>query len=98
MSANGWWPRFHEWISRFSHDAGGNTDLSAFRPKLRLDAEVSLDQLDLRGEYLKKIGNALKGPIKGFGVLTEYASQWVLGKVSTERIRDVHPSLTTPKV
>jgi hypothetical protein len=30
--------------------------------------------------------------------LTEYATQWVIGRVSTERIRDVHSSLTTPKV
>ncbi len=47
---------------------------------------------------MKKIGHALKGPIKGFGVLTEYASQWVNKHVSTERIRDVDPSLSSSKV
>jgi acyl-CoA dehydrogenase family protein 9 len=51
-----------------------------------------------RGQYLRKIGSALKGPIKGFGVLTDYAAQWVKDRVSTERIRDVHPSLVSAKV
>ncbi len=51
-----------------------------------------------RGQYLRKIGTALKGPIKGFGVLTDYATQWLKGRVSTERIRDVHPELAAAKV
>jgi acyl-CoA dehydrogenase family protein 9 len=59
---------------------------------------ISLSGMQERGEYLKKIGHALKGPIKGFGVLTEYATQWVNRRVSTERIRDVDASLSGPKV
>jgi acyl-CoA dehydrogenase family protein 9 len=81
---------------RVMRDARINTIFEGTNEILRLF--IALSGIQERGEYLKKIGNALKGPIKGFGVLTEYASQWVLGKVSTERIRDVHPSLTTPKV
>lgn len=59
---------------------------------------IALSGMQERGEYLKKIGNALKGPIKGFGLLTEYATQWVKDRVSAERIRDVHAALAAPKV
>ena len=59
---------------------------------------IALSGMQERGEYLKKIGNALKGPIKGFGLLTEYATQWVRGRVSTERIREVNTVLAAPKV
>ncbi len=59
---------------------------------------VALAGMQERGEYLKKIGNALKGPIKGFGVLTDYATQWLKNRVAPERIRDVHPSLVDAKV
>ncbi|MBD3226021.1 MAG: acyl-CoA dehydrogenase, partial [Caldithrix sp.] len=59
---------------------------------------VALAGIQERGEYLKKIGNALKGPIKGFGVLTDYATKWLKGRVTTERIREVHPSLDKAKV
>ncbi|MGD9487432.1 MAG: acyl-CoA dehydrogenase family protein [Calditrichaceae bacterium] len=50
-----------------------------------------------RGEYLKKIGKALRGPIKGFGLLTDYATHWVKGRISKERIHDVHSSLSHSK-
>lgn len=59
---------------------------------------IALSGLQERGEYLKKIGGALKGPIKGFGLLTDYATQWVKMRVSTERIREVHPSIAKPKI
>ncbi len=50
-----------------------------------------------RGEYLRKIGHALRDPIKGFGLLTDYATNWVRDRVTTERIREVDPSLTQSK-
>ncbi|HGY56132.1 MAG TPA: acyl-CoA dehydrogenase [Caldithrix abyssi] len=58
---------------------------------------IALAGMQERGEYLKKIGGALKDPIKGFGLLTDYATEWVVNRVTTERIRDVHPSLTKAK-
>lgn len=59
---------------------------------------TALSGIQERGEYLRKIGTALKGPIKGFGVLTDYAAQWVKDRVSTERIQEVHPALASSKV
>ena len=58
---------------------------------------IALAGVHERAQYLKKLGAALKGPIKGFGVLTDYASQWLKGRVVTERIRDVHPALANAK-
>ncbi|KAA3614726.1 MAG: acyl-CoA dehydrogenase [Calditrichaeota bacterium] len=58
---------------------------------------IALSGVQERGEYLKKIGKALKDPIKGFGLLTDYATDWIKGKVLTDRIREVHPSLTNSK-
>jgi acyl-CoA dehydrogenase family protein 9 len=59
---------------------------------------ITLSGLQERGQYLKKIGAALKGPIKGFGLLTDYAASWLKGRVITEKIRDVHPSIDRSKV
>ncbi len=50
-----------------------------------------------RGEYLKKIGHALRDPIKGFGLLTDYATNWLKDRVVTERIREVDSSLMQSK-
>ena len=58
---------------------------------------VALAGVQSRGEYLKKIGKALKDPIKGFGLLTDFATDWIKGRITTERIRDVHPSLMASK-
>ena len=58
---------------------------------------IALAGVQTRGEYLKKIGKALKDPIKGFGLLTDYATDWIKGKIKTERIRNVHPSLMASK-
>lgn len=58
---------------------------------------VALSGIQERGEYLKKIGKALKDPIKGFGLLTDYATDWIKGKIITERIREVHPRLMADK-
>jgi len=58
---------------------------------------VALSGVQSRGEYLKKIGKALKDPIKGFGLLTDYATDWIKDRITTERIRDVHSSLMASK-
>ena len=58
---------------------------------------IALAGVQERGEYLKKIGKALRDPIKGFGLLTDFASEWVKDRVTTERIREVHPALTKAK-
>lgn len=59
---------------------------------------ITLAGVQERGQYLKKIGKALKGPIKGFGLLTDYAAGWVKDRVVTEKIRNVHSSLDQSKV
>jgi acyl-CoA dehydrogenase family protein 9 len=58
---------------------------------------ISLSGVQERGEYLRKIGKALRDPIKGFGLLTDYASDWVKDRIRTERIRAVHPALSNDK-
>ncbi len=58
---------------------------------------VALSGIQERGEYLKKIGKALKDPIKGFGVLSDYAVSYVKDRLTKERIQDVHSSLTESK-
>ncbi len=83
-------------FERAVRDARINTIFEGTSEILRMF--VALSGIQERGEYLKKIGNALKGPIKGFGVLTDYAGQWIKERVTTERIRDVHPSLGNAKV
>jgi acyl-CoA dehydrogenase family protein 9 len=49
------------------------------------------------GEYLKKIGKALNDPIKGFGLLTDYAVHYMKDRLTKERIPDVHPTLANAK-
>ena len=58
---------------------------------------IALAGVQERGQYLKKIGKALRDPIKGFGLLTDFASDWVKDRIVTERIRDVHPSISKSK-
>lgn len=58
---------------------------------------VALSGMQERGEYLKKIGKALKGPIKGFGLLTDFAVQYMKERLTTERIREVHTSLANSR-
>ena len=49
------------------------------------------------GEYLKKIGKALNDPIKGFGLLTDYAVHYMKDRLTKEHIPDVHQTLATDK-
>ncbi len=58
---------------------------------------TALAGIQERGQVLRKIGTALKEPIKGYGVLTDYAAEWIKGRISTERIQDVHKSLSGAK-
>ena len=58
---------------------------------------IALSGLQERGEYLKKIGKALNDPIKSFGVITNYAVHYMKDRISKERIRDVHISLSDAK-
>ncbi|MFC2088201.1 acyl-CoA dehydrogenase family protein [Calditrichota bacterium] len=58
---------------------------------------VALSGMQERGEYLKNIGVALKDPIKGFGVLSDYAVHYVKDRLKTERIRNVHASIAESK-
>lgn len=80
---------------RFVRDSRINMIFEGTNEILRLF--VALSGVQERGEYLKKIGKALKDPIKGFGLLTDYATDWLKGKFITERIRQVHPRLMAAK-
>jgi acyl-CoA dehydrogenase family protein 9 len=59
-----------------------------------LRAFVALAGMQGPGEYLKKIGKALRDPIKGFGLLTGYAVQKVKDKVAHDHLDDIHPKLS----
>jgi len=58
---------------------------------------TALSGVQERGEYLKKIGKALRDPIKGFGLLTDFATHKVKDYIVTPRIRDVHFALAHSK-
>jgi acyl-CoA dehydrogenase family protein 9 len=58
---------------------------------------TALSGIQERGEYLKKIGKALSDPIKGFGLLTDYAMHYMKNRLTKERIPDVHPTLAKAK-
>lgn len=58
-----------------------------------LRAFVALSGMQGPGEYLKKIGKALRDPIKGFGLLTGYAVQKVRDKVAHDHLENIHPKL-----
>jgi acyl-CoA dehydrogenase family protein 9 len=58
---------------------------------------IALASMREQGEYLKKIGKALKDPIKGFGLITDYAVHYMKDRLTTDRIRQVHASLNHSK-
>jgi len=58
---------------------------------------IALSGIQERGEYLKRMGKALNDPIKGFGLLTDFAVHYMKDRLTTERLPDVHPRLTNSK-
>jgi len=59
-----------------------------------LRAFIALAGMQGPGEYLKKIGKALRDPIKGFGLLTGYAARKVKDTVAADKLENLHPSLS----
>ncbi len=58
---------------------------------------VALAGMQERGEYLKKMGKALKDPIKGFGLITDYAMHYMKDRLTTDRLPDVDGELVGSK-
>jgi acyl-CoA dehydrogenase family protein 9 len=58
---------------------------------------VALAGMQEHGEYLKKMGKALKDPIKGFGLITDYAVQYMKGRLTTDRLPEVDSQLAAAK-
>lgn len=58
---------------------------------------IALSGIQERGEYLKRMGKALNDPIKGFGLLTDFAMHYMKDRLKTERLPDVHPRLAKAK-
>lgn len=59
---------------------------------------IALAGMEERGEYLKKIGKALKDPVKGFGLITDFAVQYMKDRLTKERLRVIHPTLSKAKI
>jgi acyl-CoA dehydrogenase family protein 9 len=55
---------------------------------------IALAGMQDHGEYLKRVGKALKNPLDELGVLTDYALQRIKTRVSTERLEGIHLSLS----
>ncbi len=58
-----------------------------------LRAFIALSGMEGPGEYLKKIGKALRDPIKGFGLLTGFAVGKVKDTVAHDHLTGIHPKL-----
>ena len=58
-----------------------------------LRAFIALSGIQGPGEYLKRIGKALRDPIKGFGLLTGYAVGKVKDTVAYDHLTRIHPKL-----
>ncbi|MFC1480991.1 acyl-CoA dehydrogenase family protein [Candidatus Neomarinimicrobiota bacterium] len=54
---------------------------------------IALAGMQEPGEYLAQLGKALRGPVKGFGFLADYAFTRVKSAVTTRRLTDVRPEL-----
>jgi acyl-CoA dehydrogenase family protein 9 len=54
---------------------------------------IALSGMQAPGEYLKQLGQALRGPIKGFGFLADYVLSRVREAVSKQHLAMVHPAL-----
>ncbi len=58
-----------------------------------LRAFIALAGMEGPGEYLKKIGRALRDPIKGFGLLTGFAAGKVKDTVAHDHLTGLHAKL-----
>jgi acyl-CoA dehydrogenase family protein 9 len=58
-----------------------------------LRAFIALAGMEGPGEYLKKIGRALRDPIKGFGLLTGFAASKVKDTVAHDHLTGLHTRL-----
>jgi acyl-CoA dehydrogenase family protein 9 len=58
-----------------------------------LRAFIALAGMQGPGEYLKKIGRALRDPIKGFGLLTGFAASKVKDTVAHDQLAGLHTRL-----
>lgn len=63
-----------------------------------LRAFVALAGLQGPGKQLSEVAKAMREPIKGFGVLSEFAVQRARSALGRERLDKVHPSLKTEAV
>lgn len=54
---------------------------------------IALAGMQDQGEYLKKIGKALRDPIKRFGLLTDYAITRIKRSITAPEITKAHPVL-----
>ena len=54
---------------------------------------IALAGMQAPGEYLKQLGRALRGPIKGFGFLADHALTRVREAVTDRHLTTVHPAL-----
>jgi acyl-CoA dehydrogenase family protein 9 len=59
-----------------------------------LRAFIALAGMQSFGEYLRDVGKALRDPIKGFGLLTDFAVHRIMEAVATQRIGEIHPALS----